>query len=683
MNEKNCKKGVTIVQIPDECNGGEFVNTNCVQTPNAISYLDLSAGSNQTQINAALVSSLIYKDQQISDLEVGGTSIQAGENITIEGDGSEENPYIISSTSDIDGFVDLTSNQIIDGEKSFIQPVSGVEATEPEHIATLSQINSSLDLKVDKVSGKGLSTEDYTTSEQVLVGTISGKEDVSNKSIDIETDKLSTNKYSSVKAVYDWGVNEFQSTLISGTNIKTVNGASILGSGDLTITGGSPGIRVYNVKDYGAAGDGITDDTVAIQNTINTVFAAGGGTVYFPIGIYIVGGALQTNISGINYNSQLYVPQTNLDNLSRTTISFLGEVSPNLFQSLGIGTYIAPNSGVILRSTIQGTGIRPSVICNKGANANFVGYSYTNTHFKNLAIQLTPDINSKLTMGGINCEFSAIANFEYITIFPYNLNLVNSGEPDIIDVVGISMPGTNCEHINTLRNCSVGGLTHGYLLGEHTSAMDIVSICCVNGFSQTTNHHIGNYTKLSSFWCKYDFNVLGTFSRFIIQALQTEWINTSKWYDNIATVNDSSNLGFGIINYNIVRASFGLDNTKYKKIGGKNIKSLEISVISKIKDIPSTTTTYIFSGGDSNTDMITTSSSSPVVLYIPDDSVYNFDIGATINIMQKGTGKIQIAATASVVLRSESLYTRKQYSCVSLVKLDTNLWLLTGDLQML
>src|SRR6266699_3799365 len=39
---------------------------------------------------------------------------------------------------------------------------------------------------------------------------------------------------------------------------------------------------VKNVKDFGATGDGSTDDTTAIQNTINAAIDAGGGTVYFP-----------------------------------------------------------------------------------------------------------------------------------------------------------------------------------------------------------------------------------------------------------------------------------------------------------------------------------------------------------------------------------------------------------------
>ena len=42
-----------------------------------------------------------------------------------------------------------------------------------------------------------------------------------------------------------------------------------------------------SVKDFGAVGDGATDDTAAIQNALNYMGALGGGTVYFPPGQYV------------------------------------------------------------------------------------------------------------------------------------------------------------------------------------------------------------------------------------------------------------------------------------------------------------------------------------------------------------------------------------------------------------
>jgi len=47
---------------------------------------------------------------------------------------------------------------------------------------------------------------------------------------------------------------------------------------------------VFNVKDpeYGAAGDGVTDDRDANQAAIAAAHAAGGGEIYFPPGTYYV-----------------------------------------------------------------------------------------------------------------------------------------------------------------------------------------------------------------------------------------------------------------------------------------------------------------------------------------------------------------------------------------------------------
>jgi hypothetical protein len=49
------------------------------------------------------------------------------------------------------------------------------------------------------------------------------------------------------------------------------------------------GTQIGNVRNYGATGDGVTDDTAAIQAAIDACYAAGGGIVYLPPGQYVLG----------------------------------------------------------------------------------------------------------------------------------------------------------------------------------------------------------------------------------------------------------------------------------------------------------------------------------------------------------------------------------------------------------
>jgi hypothetical protein len=58
-----------------------------------------------------------------------------------------------------------------------------------------------------------------------------------------------------------------------------------------------------NVVDFGAVGDGVADDTAAIQAAINAALAASGTTVVFPRGVYLVTGlTVPWGSSGISIN---------------------------------------------------------------------------------------------------------------------------------------------------------------------------------------------------------------------------------------------------------------------------------------------------------------------------------------------------------------------------------------------
>lgn len=68
----------------------------------------------------------------------------------------------------------------------------------------------------------------------------------------------------------------------------------------------------YNVKNYGAKGDGITDDTAAIKAACAACYLDGGGTVYFPEGTYLI----TSTIDMYNYTLQTvqatFITRTNI-----------------------------------------------------------------------------------------------------------------------------------------------------------------------------------------------------------------------------------------------------------------------------------------------------------------------------------------------------------------------------------
>jgi polygalacturonase len=66
----------------------------------------------------------------------------------------------------------------------------------------------------------------------------------------------------------------------------SVASALALAAGALLVTPGAAGAATFNVRDYGATGNGSSNDTPAIQRAIDAANSAGGGTVLFPSGTY-------------------------------------------------------------------------------------------------------------------------------------------------------------------------------------------------------------------------------------------------------------------------------------------------------------------------------------------------------------------------------------------------------------
>ena len=142
-----------------------------------------------------------------------------------------------------------------------------------EDLGSLSTADSSLDTKI--------SVEDSINDsvDQSLDSRIS-KEDSINDSVDVSLASSISGK---------------QNTLVSGTNIKTINGSSILGSGNISISGVANPITIASINGSGVsgltnaisasilipAGTITTNKTIYIKAFIDRTVASGAGNTVF------------------------------------------------------------------------------------------------------------------------------------------------------------------------------------------------------------------------------------------------------------------------------------------------------------------------------------------------------------------------------------------------------------------
>jgi hypothetical protein len=159
---------------------------------------------------------------------------------------------------------------------------------------------------------------------------------------------------------------------------------------------------VISVKEYGAKGDGSTDDTTAIQTAVTAIGTRGGGTLYFPKGTYLIS-------STISLVSKIRILG---ESKSSTIFSCSGHT---IGATAAYPYFYATDKSDIIFSHIQinGNGSWTSTpFANPYSAGNSVGF--TN---ENVGIQLTATVTGSARFEISDCDFRGL---EFPLVFGAN-----------------------------------------------------------------------------------------------------------------------------------------------------------------------------------------------------------------------------------------------------------------------
>lgn len=202
-------------------------------------------------------------------------------------------------------------------------------------------------------------------------------------------------------------VSELMSRNISNamTNVKTWGGV------------------IYNVKEYGAVGDGSVDDSNAIVKAIAAAYESGGGTIYFPPGKYLI-------------ESQIVI-ELNDPAWQQNGLNIVGDGGGSTVIVCGV-----PLDFAIHVKGIHGTNFRmrdvnligASLTSNRGIHLSFLSEGYIeNVYFYNLFLGLA--MTDCVRMKFVSCTFNQNMNGLY------GNNQIIESTPNAIDLFGCCFYG--------------------------------------------------------------------------------------------------------------------------------------------------------------------------------------------------------------------------------------------------
>ena len=236
-------------------------------------------------------------------------------------------------------------------------PTKTSDLTNDSNFAT----TTDLDAKVDKVTGKGLSTNDYTTAEKDKLAVI---EDGANKTVvDNDLNSTSTNPVEN-KTIYDQFIRMRSAIIKRVPNSRSINGKALID--DITLSasdvGALPNTTVIPSID-GLATEtyvdnkvaGIVDSAPATLDTLNELAAALGDDPNFATTVATQIGTKVDKVDGKGLSTNDY---TTTEKTKLSGIAEGAEVNQNAFSNIVVGsTTVAADSKTDTLTLVAGTNV--------------------------------------------------------------------------------------------------------------------------------------------------------------------------------------------------------------------------------------------------------------------------------------------------------------------------------------
>ena len=407
---------------------------------------------------------------------------------------------------------------------------------------------------------------------------------------------------------------------------------------NLSSGGGSSGTALppgwVNIKDppYNAAGDGVTDDTAAIQAALNDAWNAGSGTIYLPVGTYLCNGALDTNSHSI-----LRIPFQPYGTKCRS-VELRGAI-PVAWNINGTNTVPATHESVIVTTRTDGVPANYDALFAGGPAitgsfpSNYMtDMNFSRITFRNLRFMLP--VNP--TFYGLRLDCMALAMVEDCVMGTTDVTIQPTH-----GTVGFRMPASLNFGINYLSRSQVYGFGTGIRTGEHFrcygnyATRNMTGLEFTGGLQLSTGNMIIDcspcFVRFSDY---HQVSFVLNFER----SAGIPWEQTPAGGDII----DSGGVGTGQISYIINDDTTGRKAVDISVTGAANLSLIDLAQASTRP----LATRYMITGPTSGTHGV---ASAPFTLSLP-ASTCTGGAGVTVTPGDGGTGGTFTPAT--VVLKN-------------------------------